>query len=84
MYDPAVGGNSWRTAVVESSGSDVAWVNSLYLRGGEKVAGVPDCWVPTPSGTNRGEGPATVASPSILFAVVRAQYRPAPIRTSRC
>ncbi|MFG2316867.1 peptidase M23 [Streptomyces tendae] len=43
VHDPAVGGNSWWTAVQEFSGSDIAWVNNLYLRGGEKIAGVPDC-----------------------------------------
>ncbi|MFJ8546158.1 peptidase M23 [Streptomyces sp. NPDC093586] len=43
VHDPAVGGNSWWTAVQELSGSDIAWVNNLYLRGGEKIAGVPDC-----------------------------------------
>ncbi|MBZ6196737.1 peptidase M23 [Streptomyces olivaceus] len=43
VNDPAVGGNSWWTAVQEFSGSDIAWVNNLYLRGGEKIAGVPDC-----------------------------------------
>ncbi|WP_217142778.1 peptidase M23 [Streptomyces sp. AC627_RSS907] len=41
--DPAVGGNGWWTAVQEFSGSDIAWVSNLYLRGGEKIAGVPDC-----------------------------------------
>ncbi|PZT70679.1 peptidase M23 [Streptomyces sp. SW4] len=43
VHDPAVGGNRWWTAVQEFSGSDIAWVNNLYLRGGEKIAGVPDC-----------------------------------------
>ncbi|MEU8728249.1 peptidase M23 [Streptomyces tendae] len=43
VNDPAVGGNNWWTAVQEFSGSDIAWVNNLYLRGGEKIAGVPDC-----------------------------------------
>ncbi|MET7274715.1 peptidase M23 [Streptomyces flaveolus] len=43
VYDPAVGGNSWWTGVQEFAGSDIAWVNNLYLRGGEKIAGVPDC-----------------------------------------
>ncbi|MFE2358202.1 peptidase M23 [Streptomyces parvulus] len=43
VNDPAVGGNSWWTAVQEFSGSDIAWVNNLYLRGGEKIDGVPDC-----------------------------------------
>ncbi|WP_405593972.1 peptidase M23 [Streptomyces sp. NBC_01092] len=43
VYDPAVGGNSWWTAVQEFAGSDIAWVNNLYIRGGEKVEGVPDC-----------------------------------------
>ncbi|TXS49282.1 peptidase M23 [Streptomyces sp. uw30] len=43
VYDPAVGGNSWWTAVQEFAGSDIAWVNNLYIRGGEKIEGVPDC-----------------------------------------
>ncbi|CAL9283590.1 MULTISPECIES: hypothetical protein [Streptomyces] len=43
VHDPAVGTNNWWTAVMELSGSDVAWVNNLYIRGGEKIAGVPDC-----------------------------------------
>ncbi|PPS78427.1 peptidase M23 [Streptomyces sp. MH60] len=43
VTDPAVGGNDWWTAVQEFSGSDIAWVSNLYLRGGEKIAGVPDC-----------------------------------------
>ncbi|MGX1032508.1 peptidase M23 [Streptomyces sp. SAI-097] len=43
VNDPAVGGNDWWTAVQEFSGSDIAWVSNLYLRGGEKIAGVPDC-----------------------------------------
>ncbi|MEV7341865.1 peptidase M23 [Streptomyces sp. NPDC093544] len=43
VNDPAVGGNNWWTAVMEFSGSDVAWVNNLYIQGGEKIAGVPDC-----------------------------------------
>ncbi|MFG1664330.1 hypothetical protein [Streptomyces sp. Y7] len=24
-------------------GSDIVWVNNLYIRGGERIAGVPDC-----------------------------------------
>ncbi|MEV2216061.1 peptidase M23 [Streptomyces sp. NPDC050997] len=43
VTDPAVGTNNWWTAVMELSGSDIAWVNNLYLRGGQKIAGVPDC-----------------------------------------
>ncbi|MFH8694185.1 peptidase M23 [Streptomyces chartreusis] len=43
VNDPAVGGNNWWTAVQEFAGSDIAWVNNLYIRGGEKIAGVPDC-----------------------------------------
>ncbi|CAL9345674.1 peptidase M23 [Streptomyces sp. enrichment culture] len=43
VTDPAVGTNNWWTAVQELSGSDIAWVNNLYLRGGQKIAGVPDC-----------------------------------------
>ncbi|WP_371667552.1 peptidase M23 [Streptomyces sp. NBC_00289] len=43
VSDPAVGTNNWWTAVMEFSGSDVAYVSNLYLRGGEKIAGVPDC-----------------------------------------
>ncbi|MFV0137770.1 peptidase M23 [Streptomyces sp. HMX87] len=43
VNDPAVGGNRWWTAVQEFSGSGIAWVDNLYLRGGEKIAGVPDC-----------------------------------------
>ncbi|MET9579820.1 peptidase M23 [Streptomyces massasporeus] len=43
VHDPAVGTNNWWTAVMEFSGSDIAWVNNLYIRGGEKIAGVPDC-----------------------------------------
>ncbi|PAZ15175.1 peptidase M23 [Streptomyces sp. SA15] len=41
--DPGVGKNSWWTAVQEFAGSDIAWVNNLYLQGGEKIEGVPDC-----------------------------------------
>ncbi|WP_196217988.1 hypothetical protein [Streptomyces blattellae] len=38
--DPAVGTDSRRTAVQEFAGSDVAWVNNLYLRGepGDRLA----------------------------------------------
>ncbi|WSQ14523.1 peptidase M23 [Streptomyces sp. NBC_01231] len=43
ITDPAVGTNNWWTAVQELSGSDIAYVNNLYLRGGQKIAGVPDC-----------------------------------------
>ncbi|MCT7355379.1 peptidase M23 [Streptomyces sp. 15-116A] len=43
VRDPAVGTNNWWTAVQEFAGSDIAWVNNLYLRGGQKIAGVPDC-----------------------------------------
>ncbi|MEV0641783.1 peptidase M23 [Streptomyces sp. NPDC050619] len=43
VNDPAVGTNNWWTAVQEFAGSDIAWVNNLYLRGGEKIEGVPDC-----------------------------------------
>ncbi|MCX2923408.1 peptidase M23 [Streptomyces sp. NEAU-W12] len=43
VTDPAVGTNHWWTQVMELSGSDVAWVNNLYLRGGQKIAGVPGC-----------------------------------------
>ncbi|MFJ8630708.1 peptidase M23 [Streptomyces sp. NPDC093568] len=43
VHDPAVGGNSWWTAVQEFAGSDIAWVSNLYIRGGEKIAGVRDC-----------------------------------------
>ncbi|WP_030247223.1 hypothetical protein [Streptomyces sp. NRRL S-455] len=43
VHDPAVGSNSWWTAVQEFAGSDIAWVNNLYIRGGEKIAGVRDC-----------------------------------------
>jgi hypothetical protein len=43
VHDPAVGTNSWWTLVTEFAGSDPAWVNNLYIRGGEKIAGVPDC-----------------------------------------
>ncbi|MFE5812651.1 peptidase M23 [Streptomyces sp. NPDC056479] len=43
VNDPAVGGNNWWTAVQEFAGSDIAWVNNLYIRGGEKIAGVRDC-----------------------------------------
>lgn len=43
VSDPAVGTNNWWTAVMEFSGSDLAWVNNLYIRGGQKIAGVPDC-----------------------------------------
>ncbi|WP_210593500.1 peptidase M23 [Streptomyces sp. GESEQ-35] len=43
VSDPAVGTNNWWTAVQEFAGSDIAWVNNLYLQGGEKIEGVPDC-----------------------------------------
>ncbi|NJP48671.1 peptidase M23 [Streptomyces sp. SBST2-5] len=43
VTDPAVGTNNWWTAVQEFAGSDIAWVNNLYLRGGQKIEGVPDC-----------------------------------------
>ncbi|MFJ5997347.1 hypothetical protein [Streptomyces sp. NPDC092370] len=43
MHDSAVGTDNWWTAVMEFSGGDVAWVDSLYIRGGERTAGVPDC-----------------------------------------
>ncbi|MDT6983403.1 peptidase M23 [Streptomyces lusitanus] len=43
VTDPDVGTNNWWTAVQEFSGSDLAWVNNLYLRGGQKIEGVPDC-----------------------------------------
>ncbi|KOG31436.1 hypothetical protein [Streptomyces resistomycificus] len=43
VTDPAVGTNNWWTAVQEFAGSDVAFVSNLYIRGGVKIAGVPDC-----------------------------------------
>ncbi|EGX54863.1 hypothetical protein SZN_35792 [Streptomyces zinciresistens K42] len=43
VNDPAVGSNSWWTAVMLFGGSDVGWVSNLYIQGGEKIAGVPDC-----------------------------------------
>ncbi|MDQ0934556.1 peptidase M23 [Streptomyces turgidiscabies] len=43
VRDPEVGTNNWWTLVTEFAGSDSAWVNNLYIRGGEKIAGVPDC-----------------------------------------
>lgn len=43
VNDPAVGSNNWWTAVQEFAGSDIAWVNNLYLQGGVKIEGVPDC-----------------------------------------
>ncbi|CAL9656667.1 hypothetical protein SUDANB176_06820 [Streptomyces sp. enrichment culture] len=43
VTDPAVGTNDWWTAVQEFAGSDIAWVSNLYLRGGQKIEGVPDC-----------------------------------------
>ncbi|MGW0763766.1 peptidase M23 [Streptomyces sp. NPDC002814] len=43
VTDPGVGTNSWWTAVQEFAGSDIAWVSNLYLQGGEKIEGVPDC-----------------------------------------
>ncbi|MFJ5262388.1 peptidase M23 [Streptomyces sp. NPDC088387] len=43
VTDPAIGTNNWWTAVQEFAGSDIAWVNNLYLRGGVKIDGVPDC-----------------------------------------
>ncbi|MCT9075683.1 hypothetical protein [Streptomyces fulvoviolaceus] len=43
VTDPAVGTNNWWTAVQEFAGSDIAWVNNLYIRGGVKIEGVPDC-----------------------------------------
>ncbi len=38
MHGPAVGTSSWWAAVMEFSESDV-----VYIRGGEKIAGVSDC-----------------------------------------
>ncbi|WP_128379424.1 peptidase M23 [Streptomyces cavernae] len=34
--------NRWWT-LVELSDGKVGWVNNIYIRGGEKIAGVPDC-----------------------------------------
>jgi hypothetical protein len=34
--------NSWWT-YVRTSGGQLGWVNNIYLQGGEKMAGVPDC-----------------------------------------
>ncbi|MFF0743033.1 peptidase M23 [Streptomyces sp. NPDC004111] len=35
--------NRWWSKVTLTSGSDFAWVSNVYLRGGKKIAGVPDC-----------------------------------------
>ncbi|GKQ35084.1 peptidase M23 [Streptomyces sp. A012304] len=34
--------NSWWT-YVRTGGGQLGWVNNIYLQGGEKMAGVPDC-----------------------------------------
>ncbi|MFJ4686636.1 peptidase M23 [Streptomyces sp. NPDC088789] len=34
--------NRWWTQVELADGT-IGWVNNLYIRGGEKIAGVPDC-----------------------------------------
>ncbi|MFI5804333.1 peptidase M23 [Streptomyces sp. NPDC051561] len=35
--------NPWWSKVTLTSGSDFAWVSNVYLQGGKKIAGVPDC-----------------------------------------
>ncbi|MFF3848753.1 peptidase M23 [Streptomyces sp. NPDC002328] len=34
--------NRWWT-LVELADGRIGWVNNIYIRGGEKIAGVPDC-----------------------------------------
>ncbi|GGU48062.1 peptidase M23 [Streptomyces lavendofoliae] len=34
--------NGWWTLVKLSDGT-IGWVNNIYIQGGEKIAGVPDC-----------------------------------------
>ncbi|MFD5536775.1 peptidase M23 [Streptomyces sp. NPDC127079] len=41
--DPNGGTNSWWSEVTLTTGSDFAWVSNVYLQGGRKISGVPDC-----------------------------------------
>ncbi|GAA4936021.1 peptidase M23 [Streptomyces coeruleoprunus] len=34
--------NKWWT-LVETPAGKIGWVNNIYIKGGEKIAGVPDC-----------------------------------------
>ncbi|KAF4405122.1 MULTISPECIES: peptidase M23 [Streptomyces] len=43
VNDPAVGSNNWWTQVEKPGGSDTLWISNLYLEGGQKIEGIPDC-----------------------------------------
>lgn len=43
VADPNGGTNPWWSRVTLASGSDFAYVSNVFLRGGRKISGVPDC-----------------------------------------
>lgn len=43
VADPNGGTNPWWSRVTLTTGSDDAWVSNVFLQGGRKIAGVPDC-----------------------------------------
>ncbi|MCQ4082826.1 peptidase M23 [Streptomyces sp. RB6PN25] len=43
VADPSGGTNPWWSKVTLTTGSDDAWVSNVFLQGGRKIAGVPDC-----------------------------------------
>lgn len=43
VADPSGGTNPWWSRVTLTSGSDFAYVSNVFLRGGRKISGVPDC-----------------------------------------
>lgn len=43
VADPSGGTNSWWSMVTLTTGSDSGWISNVYLQGGKKIAGVPDC-----------------------------------------
>lgn len=43
VADPSGGTNTWWSKVTLTTGSDDAWVSNVFLQGGRKIAGVPDC-----------------------------------------
>ncbi|MGW6062896.1 peptidase M23 [Streptomyces sp. NPDC055189] len=43
VSEPGQGSSSWWSYVELPGGSDGLWISNVYLVGGEKIDGVPDC-----------------------------------------
>ncbi|MEU6479329.1 peptidase M23 [Streptomyces sp. NPDC047017] len=43
VADPSGGTNPWWSRVTLTTGSDDAYVSNVFLQGGKKISGVPDC-----------------------------------------